>query len=212
MRSLAIHGLTLLAVLLGSGAVLYASGVRFNLPGIDRGYSPPQPIAFSHRLHCGELEMRCLYCHSAADESRQAGVPAASVCMNCHRFVHSAGHSSLEGSAAVSPVSPELQKLYSAVGFDPATGAYDPAKVGQPIEWIKVHDLPDFVAFDHSRHVTAGLACQRCHGPVESMDRIAQVGDLTMGWCVECHRAVDAGRIPGLEGRFPSTDCGACHY
>lgn len=209
-RPLAIHGLTLLAVLIGSGAVLYASGVRINLPGIDRGYSPLQPIAFSHRLHCGEMEMRCLYCHSAADESRHAGIPSASVCMNCHRFVHAAP--ARAGSPAAAPVSAELQKLYTAVGFDPVTGTQDPAEGAGPIEWIKVHDLPDFVAFDHSRHVTAGLACQGCHGPVESMDRITQVSALSMGWCVDCHRAVDAGEVPGLEGRFPSTDCAACHY
>jgi hypothetical protein len=130
--------------------------------------------------------------------------------MNCHRYVHAA-HTAAEEQAAA-PVAPELRKLYAAVGFDPASNAYAGAEGGRPIEWIKVHDLPDFVSFDHSRHVTAGLACQRCHGPVESMERITQVSALTMGWCLDCHRAVDAGRVPGLEGRSPSTDCAACHY
>jgi hypothetical protein len=211
--SAAIHGLTLLAVLTGSGVVLYASGVHFNLPGIDRGYSPSQPLAFSHRLHAGTLDMRCLYCHSAADESRHAGLPAASVCMNCHRFVHAARPPA--GSAEPADparVAPELRKLYDAVGFDPETGQYDPEGGQRPIAWIKVHDLPDFVSFDHSRHVGAGVACQRCHGPIESMDRVTQVSDLTMGWCVNCHRDVNANRIVGLEGRTPSTDCAACHY
>jgi len=211
--SVAIHGLLLVAVLIGTGAVLYASGLRLNLPGIDRGYSPAQPIAFSHRLHSGEMEMRCLYCHSAADEGRHAGVPAASVCMNCHRFVPAA-HLPEGGAApdATVPVSPELQKLYSAVGFDPATKELGTVESSGPIEWIKVHDLPDFVSFDHSRHVNGGVACQVCHGPVETMDRITQVSDLSMGWCIDCHRAVGAGRIPELDGRTPSTDCGACHY
>jgi hypothetical protein len=212
VRFAAIRGLILLAVLLGSGVVLYASGVRFNLPGVDQGYSPPQPIAFSHRLHAGTLEMRCLYCHSAADESRHAGLPAASVCMNCHRFVHAARPAPGSASTTVGAVSPELRKLYDAVGFDPLTNQYSATGGTRPIEWIKVHDLPDFVSFDHSRHVTAGVACQRCHGPVESMDRITQVSDLTMGWCVNCHREVGVGNVPGLEGRSPSTDCGACHY
>jgi hypothetical protein len=208
-HALALHGGVLLAVLLGSGAVLYANGVRLNLPGIDVGYSPAQPIAFSHRLHCGELEMRCLYCHSAATESRHAGVPAASVCMNCHRYVHAA-HQPAGGVGATSEVSPELEKLYSAVGFDLSSNEYGQST--RPIEWIKVHDLPDFVSFDHSRHVKAGVVCQDCHGPVEQMERVEQKSDLSMGWCVNCHRAVNAGKVHELVGRTPSTDCGACHY
>jgi len=231
MKRLVLSGAALFAVLLGSGAALYASGVRFYLPGIDRGYSPVQPIAFSHRLHCSELEMRCLYCHSAADDGRSAGVPAASVCMNCHRYVHVAGlHggpaapsdttpedappevAQPEGAPAATPVAPELHKLYDAVGFDPATSKYVDGAPVHPIEWIKVHDLPDFVSFDHSRHVRADVACQRCHGPVEGMERVAQVADLTMGWCVNCHRDVNAGAIPELSGRKPSTDCAVCHY
>jgi len=210
-RSLALHGAALVAVVLGSGAVLYAGGVRINLPGIDRGYSPSQPIAFSHRLHCGEMEMRCLYCHSAADESRHAGIPSASVCMNCHRFVHSSRKQAEEGLTAA-PVSPELLKLYSAVGFDPETGKYDTTNPGRPIEWIRVHDLPDFVSFDHSRHVKANVTCQTCHGPVETMDRVTQWSDLGMGWCINCHREVNADHVPALEGLRPSTDCAACHY
>jgi len=209
--SLPIQGAVLVAVALGSGALLYASGVRVHLPGVDEGYSPEQPIAFSHRLHSGEMEMRCLYCHSAADESRHAGVPSASVCMNCHRFVHS-GRLPAEAGLTAAPVSSELLKLYSAVGFDPASGQYDPAHIGRPIEWIRVHDLPDFVSFDHSRHVKANVACQTCHGPVETMDRVVQRSDLGMGWCIDCHREVNADHVPLLEGLRPSTDCAACHY
>lgn len=206
MKRLLLQGVALLALFLGLGAVLYARGLRINLPGVDLGYSPLQPIAFSHRLHCGELEMRCLYCHSAADDGRQAGIPAASTCMNCHRFVHAS-----RGPRDESGVSLELRKLYGALGFDPLAGDYTAAQ-GRPIEWIKVHDLPDFVSFDHSRHVVAGVACQRCHGPIEDMERVAQVSDLTMGWCVGCHREVGAGKIPELSGRAPSIDCAVCHY
>jgi len=206
VKRLALQAFALLALFIGLGAALYANGVRFNLPGVDRGYSPRQPIAFSHRLHAGELEMRCLYCHSAADDGRHAGIPSASVCMNCHRFVHASA-----GPRDEAGVSLELRKLYDATGFDPLAGKYTGTQ-GKPIEWIKVHDLPDFVSFDHSRHVLAGVDCQRCHGPIESMDRVAQVGDLSMGWCVGCHRDVNAGAIPELRGRTPSTDCAVCHY
>ena len=214
-------GITLVALLLASGAFLFARGVRFNPPGIDQGYGPRQPLEFSHRLHCGELEMRCLYCHTAADESRHAGLPSASVCMNCHRFVTSSRSRLREGAQAGAdgaggsadrPVSSELGKLYAAVGFDPATGTYTGSAAGRPIEWIQVHDLPDFAHFEHQRHVNAGVDCERCHGSIASMERVSQVSTLGMGWCVNCHRDVNAGRIPELRGRSASTDCGACHY
>jgi len=206
-----MHGAVLLAALLGPGAYLYARGSRFELPGIDRGYSPAQPIAFSHRLHCGDVEMKCLYCHSAADDGRHAGLPSASTCMNCHRLVHERDQPP-EVPGATPRVAPELAKLYDAVGYDATTHTYVAGAETHPIEWIKVHDLPDFVAFDHSRHVRASVACQTCHGPIETMDRVEQVNTLTMGWCLDCHRAVGAGRVPELAGRTPSTDCSACHY
>ncbi|HPW56418.1 MAG: cytochrome c3 family protein [Thermoanaerobaculaceae bacterium] len=188
------------------------------LPGIQRGYEPEQPIAFSHRLHGGELAVPCLYCHFGAETSRHAGIPPANVCMNCHRFVTApVGAIRAEDEAAAEEkraprrvVSSELRKLYDALGLDgelkPATGAH-----ARPIAWVKVHNLPDFVYFDHRPHVAAGVVCQTCHGPVETMERQRQVADLTMGWCVNCHRQVNR---EGVNGRpvNAAIDCSTCHF
>ncbi len=210
----------ILLLALIAGTVIYARSVNINLPGVDQGYAPPQPIAFSHRLHSGDLQIRCLYCHDTADKSRHAGIPPAATCMNCHRFVTASWdkvkiaeqEAKKENRELRIPVADELKKLYDAVGFNTATMKYDPSRTPRPIQWIRVHALPDFVYFDHRRHVNAGVTCQRCHGPVETMERVAQVSDLTMGWCVNCHRAVNSGRIPELQGRYASTSCGVCHF
>ena len=190
----------------------------FHLPGNNRGYSPQQPIAFSHRLHAGELLIDCRYCHYGAEVSRYAGIPASSVCMNCHTLVtDTLGSLRAEDERAKEEnrkpnrmVSKELQKLYSALALDqdmkPA-----PDGVPTPIEWVQVHNLPDFVYFNHSAHITANVACDRCHGAVETMERVSQAEDLSMGWCVNCHR--DVNRV-GLGGQtvHASLDCGTCHY
>ncbi len=188
------------------------------LPGNNLGYAPAQPIAFSHRLHAGELSIDCLYCHSDAERSRHAGIPAAGLCMNCHKFVTAPSDEvRAEEKAAErekrkprSIVSPEILKIYEALGWD-AKGAPDPDKTPQPIAWMQVHKLPAFVYFDHRSHITAGVSCQRCHGPVEVMERVRQESDLSMGWCVNCHRESNK---TGIEGRavFASIDCAACHY
>jgi len=188
------------------------------LPGIQRGYEPEQPIRFSHRLHAGEMQISCQYCHSGAERSRHAGIPAASVCMNCHRFVTAPlGAVRAEDELAAKEnrpprrvIAPELRKLYDALGLDDDLRR-DPAKPQRPIAWVKVHNLPDFAYFDHRPHVAAGVACQTCHGPVETMERMRQVADLTMGWCVNCHR--DANRT-GIAGHpvYASIDCAVCHY
>jgi hypothetical protein len=197
-----------------------------HLPGNQIGYEPVQPIAFSHRLHAGELNVSCLYCHSGAERSRHAGIPAASTCMNCHRFVTATrGAVRAEDEAAAQEkrasrriVSPEIQKLYDAVAQS------------RPIAWTKIHNLPDFVYFNHAPHVNAGVKCQACHGPVETMERVRQVSDLGMGWCVNCHRGVNRAGING-DGNFTSAsapaaqapqpvthrvyasiDCSTCHY
>lgn len=219
---MATWSLAILALALAGGAVLIEHGVHMNLPGDDTGYGPVQPIAFSHRLHCTELQMRCQYCHTGVDQSRHAGIPAAATCMNCHHYVSAASSASPSSSAISSPsatdtqpeplVSPELAKLYEAVGFDALTRTCDPLRPAHPIEWIKVHDLPDFVCFDHSRHVVAGVDCQECHGDVKSMDRIVQVRNFNMGMCVNCHRDVQKEEPAGVRKRNPSTDCGDCHY
>jgi hypothetical protein len=211
-------------LVLGGAAVLGESNLR--LPGNQQGYAPVQPIAYSHRLHAGELRIDCLYCHFAAETSRRAGVPPAQVCMNCHAQV-TAGLDAVvtEREAAATEkrdprriVSDRLRPLYDSVAFDPETGKRDPAKFPRAIPWVRIHDLPDHVFFDHSVHVARGVACQACHGPVEAMERVRQEAPLSMGWCVECHRANGAQggvALPPVAVRADphvSTDCTACHY
>ncbi len=189
-----------------------------HLPGNQQGYEPAQPIAFSHRLHAGELEMSCLYCHSDAEKGRHAGLASATVCMNCHRFITAPARDKLaedelakeEKRPPRTIISPELAKLYAALGLDEKLQR-DPAESPLPIHWRKVHNLPSFTRFDHRAHVNAGVACQRCHGAVESMERVRQVEDLSMGWCVQCHRDANAN---GVAGRVvhPSNDCTTCHH
>lgn len=188
------------------------------LPGNQQGYEPAQPVAYSHRLHAGELQMDCRYCHSGSDVSRHAGIPAAQVCMNCHRFVTApwgavkaeAEQAQSEGREPRRVVSPELQKLYDALGLgedmQPAAGAKP-----RPIAWTRVHRLPDFVAFDHRAHAAGEVPCETCHGPVATMERMRQVSDLSMGWCISCHR--QPGRFVVASRQLePSLDCSACHY
>ncbi len=138
--------------------------------------APKQPIDFSHRIHVSDNGIPCLHCHNYADTTPAAGVPSVSKCMGCHK--------------TIATDRPEVMKL---------AGYWENQ---EPIPWIKVHDVPDFVYFTHKRHVLAGLECQVCHGPVETMDRIARVSTLKMPWCVECHteRKVEHGR-----------DCWTCH-
>ena len=198
--------------------LLVSRAAMFHLPGNQQGYEPAQPIAYSHRLHAGEMQIQCLYCHFGADESRYAGIPSASVCMNCHRFVTAPlGAVRAEDELAVKEkrpprpvVSPELQKLYDALALD-AGMRRDPNRTPQPIAWTRIHKLPDFVYFDHRAHVNAGVACQQCHGPVESMERVRQVSDLSMGWCVNCHRQANRTGIAGHRVNA-STNCSTCHF
>jgi hypothetical protein len=140
------------------------------------GYSPDQPIPFSHKIHAGDRKIPCQYCHSSARRSITSGIPPTNTCMGCHRFV-------LPDSEYIKWVT----KKY---------------KANEPIEWVKVHDLPDFVRFSHKIHVTgAGLQCEDCHGDVKTMERVEQVAPLQMGWCLDCHRE-----------RGANTDCLTCHY
>jgi cytochrome c7-like protein len=126
------------------------------------GYSPEQPIPFSHKLHAGDLGMDCRYCHSTVERSPFAAVPPTQTCMNCH--------------ARVKTDSPKLALLRERAADD------------KPVPWVRVHDLPDFVYFDHSAHVTSGVGCSSCHGRVDQMARVVQKAPLTMGWCLDCHR------------------------
>ncbi len=229
-----------IVLMVGVGFALLATMPRLQavrMPGNQKGYEPTQPIAFSHRLHAGELQIACLYCHAGAERSRHAGIPAAGTCMNCHSFVtaplgavRAEDELAKKGNRAPRRVvSLEIRKLYTALGLNDDRQP-DPAKTPKPIEWMRVHTLPDFVYFDHRPHVNAGVACQSCHGPVESMERVRQVEDLSMGWCVNCHRSVNATGIdgkgdftsapaPAARGPLPAshrvygpTDCSTCHY
>jgi hypothetical protein len=209
----------LLVVGVGLSFVLLAARVgQVHMPGNQEGYEPVQPIAYSHRLHAGELQIPCLSCHFGAQTSRHAGVPPANVCMNCHSAVTSslgAQHAEDELAAAENRkprriVSTELQKLYDALGLDANLQA-DPGKTPQPIVWNRVHALPSFVYFDHRAHVRVNIACQQCHGPVETMERVRQVNDLSMGWCVNCHRESSRTGVGGVRVNA-STDCSVCHF
>ncbi len=178
--------------------VAYSAGMGV---GVYEGYQPEQPIKFSHKLHSGKNKIDCQYCHSSASHSKHAGIPSVNVCMNCHKGIKE-GHNE-EFTA-------EIQKIYDAIGFDPATSTYIPDYEQKPIEWVKVHNLPDHVYFNHAQHVTVGgLQCQNCHGSVETytVGKIAPVSELakvdlpgiiqlqkptlTMGWCIECHNKAE---------------------
>jgi hypothetical protein len=149
--------------------------------GVTTNYQPEQPIAFSHKLHAGINGVDCNYCHSSARHSKHSGIPSANVCMNCHTYIN-------QGPSGTK----EIQKIYDAVGFDPETRTYIEDYDKKPIKWVRIHNLPDHAYFNHSQHVVAGgLECQECHGPVEEMDVLYQYSELTMGWCVECHRETE---------------------
>ena len=149
--------------------------------GVTTNYQPEQPIAFSHKLHAGINGVDCNYCHSSARHSKHSGIPSANVCMNCHTYINQ-GPSGTE----------EIQKIYDAVGFDPETRTYIEGYDKKPIKWVRIHNLPDHAYFNHSQHVVAGgLECQECHGPVEEMDVLYQYSELTMGWCIDCHRETE---------------------
>jgi len=205
-----------LAIALAVSLVTLAAALR--LPGNNQGYEPVQPIAYSHKLHAGDLQIQCIYCHSGADKSRHAGIPAMSVCMNCHSGVSATlaavqqeeKAAAAEKRAAATIVSPELQKLYDALALD-ETLFPKPDEMPKPIAWKRIHKLPDFVYFDHRAHITASVRCQQCHGPIEEMERVRQYEPLSMGWCVNCHRDVNETGVAGRQVHA-SIDCVTCHY
>lgn len=131
--------------------------------GVQQGYQPSQPIAFSHKIHAGDYQIDCNYCHTGVRKSKNANIPSPNICMNCH--------------SSIKVESPEIQKIYAAV------------ENNEPIQWVRIHNLPDLAYFNHSQHVdVAGVECQTCHGPIEEMDVVYQHAPLTMGWCINCHR------------------------
>lgn len=156
--------------------------------GRQQNYQPEQPIFFSHKVHPGTNQISCLYCHGGAWESKHATVPSLNICMNCHMAINTYNGEPLyrEDGTAVD-ANAQIQKLYSYTGYDPKSGKY--TEPGKPIEWIKIHNLPDHVYFNHSQHVRAGkVQCQTCHGPIQEMNEVKQFAELSMGWCINCHR------------------------
>ena len=193
------------------GAPIYLTGVVLYGASPDNmsvGYAPEQPVPFSHRLHAGELGMDCRYCHTTVEEAGHAAIPSTSVCMNCHVNIH--------------PDSSKLEMVRKS------------AETGEPIPWVRVHDLPDFVYFNHSAHVQKGVGCVECHGRIDQMEVVTQDQPLSMGWCLDCHRNPEpklrpAGEVTNMdwlcEGSRqelgvqlraenninPRQDCSACH-
>lgn len=159
--------------------------------GNQKNYEPVQPIYYSHKVHAGINQINCLYCHGSAWESKTAGIPSVNICMNCHKAVneYTKGPKLYKENGEEINGTEEIAKLYKAAGFNPQSPAtWDPSKA-TPIEWVKIHNLPDHVYFNHSQHVNAGkVQCQTCHGEITAMDEVKQVSELSMGWCVNCHR------------------------
>ncbi len=166
-------------------------GMLFKV-GVDQGYQPIQPIAFSHKIHAGDNKIDCQYCHSGAKHSKHSGIPAVNVCMNCHKNISEVAEDTevvLEDrTLRKGELDAEIQKLYKVAGFKEGEYSEKPQK----IEWVRIHNLPDFAYYNHSQHVkVAGLKCQKCHGPVETMEEVYQYSPLTMGWCIDCHKATN---------------------
>lgn len=189
----------------------------------QKGYKPEQPIKFSHKLHAGDNEIACQYCHNTVEKSRHASIPSVNVCMNCHKGIQSGPQ---YGET-------EIAKIYAASGFNPKTGEYENPE--NPIQWIKVHNLPDHVYFNHAQHVVVGKQeCATCHGDLKKMTVAEQKNPLTMKWCIECHRTTEVA----MEGnpyydklhkalkekykgqydvkftveKIGGLECGKCHY
>jgi mono/diheme cytochrome c family protein len=159
--------------------------------GRQKGYQPTQPIYFSHKVHAGINQINCLYCHGPAWESKHATIPSVNICMNCHKSIsgYEKGPKLYDEEGKEINGSAEIKKLYDYAGFTPGPGAvWDPSR-GDSIAWVKIHNLPDHVYFNHAQHTkVGGVACQSCHGNIQEMDKVAQAAELSMGWCINCHR------------------------
>ena len=209
------------------GFVVFIAVMKFTFDslmgiGVTTNYQPEQPIAFSHKIHAGDNGIDCNYCHSSARTSKTSGIPSANVCMNCHANI----------TTGTNTGTTEIQKIYDAIGYDPETRTYIEGYKQQPIQWVRIHNLPDLAYFNHSQHVTVGkLECQECHGPVQEMDVVKQESLMTMGWCINCHRETEvqmegndyytsmhekmkekyAGQKITVD-KMGGLECGKCHY
>lgn len=221
---------TIFALLVGA---YFLFGTLFTV-GVDQGYQPIQPIAFSHKIHAGENKIDCQYCHSSAKHSKHSGIPSVNVCMNCHKAISEVAEGTeIEWNGQTygkTQLDQEIAKVYDAAGWDPEELVYTGEE--KPVKWIRIHNLPDFAYYNHSQHVTvAGVKCQKCHGPVEEMDEMYQYSPLTMGWCIDCHRETNVdlksndyyakihdqlAKKYGVEkvtiSQLGGLECGKCHY
>ena len=188
--------------------------------GVQQGYQPKQPIAFSHKIHAGQFEIDCKYCHTGVMKAKNANIPSPNICMNCHSQIRSGTNTG----------ETEIKKIYTAVGYDPDKGEY--TGVTKPIQWVRIHNLPDLAYFNHAQHVNVGgQQCETCHGPIKEMDVVKQYSLLTMGWCINCHRQTDVAtkgnayydklmelHDPENRGKkikveaIGGLECGKCHY
>jgi cytochrome c551/c552 len=206
--------------------------------GRQKAYQPEQPIFYSHKVHAGTNQINCLYCHGSAWEGKHATIPSVNVCMNCHLAINEyTGDPIYREDGSEVNGTQEIQKIYAAAGWDPAKKQYSGKT--EPVKWVKIHSLPDHVFFSHAQHVRAGkVQCQTCHGEITAMHEVYQASELSMGWCVNCHREtkVDFGDGKGEGNKFYSiyekyhkeiadhkrdsvtvadiggTDCQKCHY
>ena len=156
--------------------------------GRTQNYQPEQPIYYSHKVHAGANQISCLYCHGGATEGKHANIPSVNTCMNCHMTINEYTGEPLKNAKGEEiNGTGEIQRLYEYAGWDPDSRQY--VNPGKPVEWVKIHSLPDHVYFNHSQHTVAGkVQCQTCHGEIQKMDEVYQFSDLSMGWCVNCHR------------------------
>jgi mono/diheme cytochrome c family protein len=186
-RNKAYIALIVLVLFLLGGYYLVQGAIGL---GRQQDYQPEQPIFYSHKVHAGVNQISCLYCHSFATTGKHANIPSVNVCMNCHMAINeytgTAGNLFREDGTPVNGTA-EIQKLYKYAGWDAKTKTY--TGNGKPIEWIRIHNLPDHVFFSHAQHTNAGkVQCQTCHGEIQKMDEVHQFAPLSMGWCINCHR------------------------
>lgn len=187
--------------------------------GVYKGYKPEQPIYFSHKIHAGEQKIDCQLCHSSAKYGKVSEIPSMNVCMNCHRTIseYNAEHY-MEPGKDKAFYDGEIKKIYAATGWDPEKQQYTGKT--QPVEWTRIHNMPDFVYFNHSQHVVAGeqaiinsfnkknpnnkidVVCKACHGKIDTMNVVQMANDFTMGWCIECHRTTEVDMNNGYNKEY----------
>ena len=205
--------LTILAILAAYGIWNWIMWI-----GVYKGYKPEQPIYFSHKIHAGENKIDCQLCHSSAKFGKVSEIPSMNVCMNCHRSISEYNGKYMEPGKDKAFYDGEIQKIYAATGWNPEKQQYTGKT--QPVEWVRIHNMPDFVYFNHSQHVTAGeqaiinshnkknpndkidVVCKACHGKVDTMNVVQMANDFTMGWCIECHRTTEVDMNNGYNKEY----------